>query len=48
MLIALALSRSDLWLSWEGKVRILLTPFNPRMGAKGANEHESGWVLGRV
>ena len=48
MLIALALSCAILWHSWEGKVRIFFTCFSPRMGAKGANEHESVWVLGRV
>lgn len=48
MLIPPALSRAILWHSWEGKVRIFFTCFSPRMGAKGANEHESAWVLGRV
>ena len=31
MLIAPALSCASLWYSWEGKVRILLTCFSPRM-----------------
>ena len=48
MLAAPSRSRSDLWLSWEGKVRIFFTCFSPRMGAKGAKEHESGWGVGQV
>ena len=48
MLAAPALSCASLWLSWDGKVRILLTPFNPRMGTKRAKEHESGLGVGQV
>ena len=48
MLAAPALSCASLWLSWDGKVRILLTPFNPRMGTKRAKEHESAWGVGQV
>ena len=48
MLITPALSRADLWLSWEGKVRIFFTCFSPRKSTKRANEHESAWALGRV
>ena len=48
MLIAPALSCSDLWLSWEGKVRIFFTSFSPRKSTKRAKEHESGWGVGQV
>ena len=48
MLIAPALSRAILWHSWEGKVRIFFTCFSSRKSTKKANEHESGWALGRV
>ena len=48
MLAAPALSRADLWLSWDGKVRIFFTCFSPRMSTKRTKEHESGLVLGRI
>ena len=48
MLAAPSRSRSDLWHSWEGKVRIFFTYFSPRKSTKKANEHESAWALGRV
>ena len=47
-LFALSLSCADLWRSWEGKSRNSVDIFSPRKSTKGAKEHESGWVLGRV